>query len=150
MTRYIPIYICITLIIIAIIYSFYSVHESFVPLLPGGVNQDNLIAPFPHTGRNSINEHSEGKTIWWHFPILHLSSYKQITNNLKYVNNPDNGRCMPASMCGAFYKEHQDQLNEIQPLPPLNPKCGLRIGYFQTSNDVNMLPFRTSMQNILF
>lgn len=87
--------------------------------------------------------------VWWHYPTFKLGSYKQITNNIRYPNNPDVGDCMPASMCGTLYKEKHLGNNEVTPLPPLNPGCpGTRVGYFQT--DVNLLPFKTNMQNILF
>lgn len=86
--------------------------------------------------------------IWWHYPTFKLGSYKQITNNIRYPNNPDVGECMPASMCGTLYREKHLGNNDVAPLPPLNPDCGTRVGYFQTG--VNLLPFRTNMQNILF
>jgi hypothetical protein len=55
---------------------------------------------------------------------------------------------MPASMCGALYKEKQLKSNYIKPLPPIDPNCGTRVGYFTT--DVNLLPFRTDTPNILY
>ena len=38
--------------------------------------------------------------------------------------------------------------NCIEPLPPVNPESGTRIGYFTT--DINMLPFRTDEPNVLY
>jgi hypothetical protein len=55
---------------------------------------------------------------------------------------------MPDSMCGALYHERQLKSNYIKPLPPLNPNCGTRVGYFDTY--INLLPFRTDTQNILY
>jgi hypothetical protein len=55
---------------------------------------------------------------------------------------------MPASMCGALYHDKKLKSNYIEPLPPLNPDCGTRVGYFDTNE--NLLPFRTDMQNILY
>ena len=43
--------------------------------------------------------------MWWHYPTFKLGSYDQITNNIRYPNNPDVGRCTPASVCGALYHE---------------------------------------------
>jgi hypothetical protein len=51
-------------------------------------------------------------------------------------------------MCGALYNEKFIKSNYVEPLPPLNPDCGTRVGYFDT--DVNLLPYRTNMQNILY
>ena len=102
---------------------------------------------YPLTGRNGISNNS-ASTIWWHYPIFELGSYDQITNNLRYSDNPDEGTCMPASMCGSLYKEKHLGTNYIKPLPPINPNCGTRIGYFTT--DINLLPFRTDVPNILY
>jgi hypothetical protein len=102
---------------------------------------------YPAIGKNEISNNN-ANDIWWHYPIFELGSYKQITNNIRYPNNPDEGTCMPASMCGALYHEKQLKSNYVEPLPPVNPDCGTRVGYFDT--DVNLLPFRTNMQNILY
>jgi len=102
---------------------------------------------FPITGRNGISNLGADK-IWWHYPTFEVGSYEQITNNLRYVNNPDEGRCTPASMCGTLYKEKKNKSNIIVPLPPVDPECGTRVGYFTT--DVNLLPFRTDVTNILY
>jgi len=102
---------------------------------------------YPPIGKNALSEKSED-TKWWHYPIFKLGSYAQITNNIKYPNNPDLGTCMPDSMCGALYHEKQLKSNYAKILPPLNPECGTRVGYFDTS--INLLPFRTNTRNILY
>jgi len=102
---------------------------------------------YPITGKNGVSNDGSNE-IWWHYPIFEVGSYDQITNNIRYSNNPDTGRCMPANFCGALYKEKQLKSNYIKPLPPVDPRVGTRIGYFTT--DVNMLPFRTDMPNILY
>jgi len=102
---------------------------------------------YPLTGRKGISNNG-ASNIWWHYPTFQLGSYDQITNNIKYPNNPDEGTCMPASMCGALYKETQLKSNYIKPLPPINPECGTRVGYFDTN--INLLPFRNDMANILY
>ncbi len=102
---------------------------------------------YPITGINGISN-DNSSDIWWHYPTFKLGSFAQITNNLKYPNNPDEGTCMPASMCGALYKEKHLGTNYITPLPQINPTCGTRVGYFSTN--VNLLPFRTNEQNILY
>jgi hypothetical protein len=102
---------------------------------------------YPLTGRNGISNNG-ASNIWWHYPIFELGSYDQITNNLRYSDNPDEGTCMPASMCGSLYKEKHLGTNYVKPLPPINPECGTRVGYFTT--DINLLPFRTDVPNILY
>ena len=102
---------------------------------------------YPITGKNGVSNNGSNE-IWWHYPIFEVGSYDQITNNIRYSNNPDTGRCMPANFCGALYKEKQLKSNYVVPLPPVDPTSGTRIGYFTT--DVNMLPFRTDVPNILY
>ena len=102
---------------------------------------------YPAIGKNQISDNM-ASDIWWHYPIFTLGSYKQITNNIRYPNNPDEGTCMPASMCGALYHDKFLKSNYIEPLPPLNPDCGTRVGYFDTN--INLLPYRTNVPNILY
>ena len=102
---------------------------------------------YPKINSNGISDNTSND-IWWHYPTFTLGSYAQVTNNIKYPNNPDDGSCTPASMCGALYHEKQLMTNYVKPLPPLNPDCGRRVGYFDT--DVNLLEFKTNMQNILY
>lgn len=102
---------------------------------------------FPITGRNGVSN-DQGSGIWWHYPIFEVGSYAQLTNNLKFSNNPDTGRCMPADVCGALYKEYQTQSNYVFPLPPVKPECGARINYAHT--DSNFFPFRADTANILY
>jgi hypothetical protein len=102
---------------------------------------------YPRSSLNGISNKT-ASSIWWRYPTFQLGSYKQITNNIRYSNSPDNGRCTPASMCDALYTEKQLKSNYSQILPPVNPDCGTRINYYTT--DVNLLPFRTNMENILY
>ena len=102
---------------------------------------------YPPIGKNEISNETAAD-IWWHYPTFKVGSYDQITNNIRYPNNPDEGTCMPASMCGALYHEKKTGSNYIEQLPPVNPTSGTRIGYFTT--DDNLLPFRTDTPNILY
>jgi hypothetical protein len=105
---------------------------------------------YPPIGGNQISNDTSND-IWWHYPIFKLGSYAQITNNIRYPDNPDEGTCMPASMCGALYHEKKIGSNYVTPLPPLNPSFGTRVGYFDTDKQlIDSLPYRTNMQNILY
>lgn len=73
-----------------------------------------------------------GTDIWKDYPIFGLQSVKQITNNLKHVNNPDNGSCTPAIFCDAFYKKIPVESNEICQLPPVENGSTARVGYFRS------------------
>jgi len=102
---------------------------------------------YPPIGKNQISNETAAD-MWWHYPTFKVGSYDQITNNIRYPNNPDIGRCTPASVCGALYHEKKTGSNYIEQLPPVNPTSGTRIGYFTT--DDNLLPFRTDTPNILY
>jgi hypothetical protein len=103
---------------------------------------------YPAIGKNELSN-NDANDIWFDYPVFELGSYEQITNNIRYPDNPDEGTCMPASMCGALYKNKSIGKNVIEPLPPLNPNCpGTRVGYFDTG--INLLPFRNDMSNILY
>jgi len=124
-------------------------------LLPS--NNNNLIknesvvlldGVFPRTDNNEITNNGANQ-IWKDYsPIVQVGSYEQITNNMKYYNNPDDGKCMPASMCNALYANKQHPSNVTQILPPVNDTCGTRVGYFTTGE--NLLYFRTDSPNILY
>jgi hypothetical protein len=103
---------------------------------------------YPVIEKKGISNDS-GADIWSDYPIFTLGSYDQITNNIRYPDNPDEGTCMPASMCGALYHKKNIGNNYVEPLPPVNTDCnGARVGYFDTY--INMLPFRTDKSNILY
>ncbi len=106
-----------------------------------------MLSFYPSTGSLGISN-NEAQESWWRYPTFKVGSYDQITNNIRYPNNPDEGTCMPASMCGALYHEKKIGSNYIEQLPPVNPNSGTRIGYFTT--DENLLPFRTDTPNILY
>ena len=104
---------------------------------------------YPAIGKNSISDDT-ANDIWQYYPIFELGSYAQITNNIKYPNNPDIGRCMPASMCGALYHQKKLGSNTIEPLPPA-PNDGTRVGYFTTNDQlIDSLPFNTDGPNVLY
>lgn len=114
----------------------------------GNAKTDILVQDiYPPIGKNQISNDT-ASDIWWHYPTFEVGSYDQITNNIRYPNNPDVGTCTPASMCGALYHEKKTGNNYITQLPPVNPDSGTRIGYFST--DANLLPFRIDTPNILY
>lgn len=108
---------------------------------PTSENDVLLQDSFPITGKNGVSTNSSS-TNWWHYPKLPLSSYKQITNNLKYYNNPDNGSSTPPEFSGALYKEYQIKKNLNDTLPPVEQTCGSRINYY--NSPVNLLTYRNT------
>ena len=105
---------------------------------------------YPAIGKNQISN-MDAQDIWREMPIFKVGSYAQITNNIRYPENPDDGTCTPASMCNALYKNKFIKSNYITPLPPISPDCGTRVGYFSTEPQIiTSLPYRTSLSNILY
>lgn len=102
---------------------------------------------YPAIGKNQVSDESVDK-MWQKYPVYELGSYEQKTNNIRYPDNPDDGRCTPANFCNALYKNKNVGSNVIEPLPQINPECGTRVGYFDT--DSTLMSFRTNMQNILY
>lgn len=114
---------------------------------PSAVTSVLLEDTYPITDTNGVSNKSANE-MWWRYPIFQLGSYKQMTNNIKYPNNPDDARCTPSNMCYTLYKDKKMGSNIITTLPPVNPTCGTRVGYFSTTQ--NLLPFRNDMSNILY
>jgi hypothetical protein len=130
-------------------YSNYSLDQS-AGKFPSSQTTVLVQDTYPPIGKNQLSNDS-ANDIWMDYPVFQLGSYDQITNNIRYPDNPDEGTCMPASMCGALYHDKKTGDNYVKPLPPVNPDCGTRVGYFTTDEQlVDSLPFRTDMQNILY
>jgi hypothetical protein len=112
--------------------------------------QDTVLVQdtYPITGINSVSDES-GSTMWWRYPIFQVGSFKQMTNNIRYPNNPDDGRCTSADFCFALYKDKKMGSNIVTPLPPVDPNSGTRVGYFATSDNLTM-PFKTEVPNVLY
>jgi hypothetical protein len=114
---------------------------------PSAQNDVLLQDTYPITGINGVSDES-GSKMWWRYPIFEVGSFKQMTNNIRYPNNPDEARCTAADFCYALYKNKNMGSNIVTPLPPVDPNSGTRVGYFAT--DENLLPFRTDVPNILY
>ena len=112
--------------------------------------QNNVLVQdtYPITGINSVSDES-GSKMWWRYPIFEVGSFKQMTNNIRYPNNPDDARCTAADFCYALYKNKKIGSNIVTPLPPVDPNSGTRIGYFATSDNLTM-PFKTEVTNVLY
>ena len=69
--------------------SNYSTNEGFTQQKMTKTKDDLLVSDtYPAIDKNGISNNS-ANDIWWHYPIFKVGSYNQITNNIKYPNNPD-------------------------------------------------------------
>lgn len=123
--------------------------ESSMGKFPNSLMDVMVQDSFPRLPTNGISD-KDASDMWWRYPIFKLGSYAQITNNIRYPDNPDIGTCTPSSMCFSLYDNRKNKkTNYVKPLPPVNSNCpGTRVGYFVTP--INMLPYRTEMANILY
>ena len=98
-----------------------------------------LSCSYPFTGRKTVSKNSYND-IWWNYPIFKVGSYAQITNNLRYRKNPDDGVCITSDFCGALYKDNQLKSNISKPLPPAPTVTAdnVRVGYYLTNNNLLM------------
>lgn len=87
---------------------------------------------FPTTSDPNKITDNQYNNIWWRYPSLKVGSYKQITNNIRYSNNPDNGKISPPEFSGAFYKDHQSKSNYTKLLPPAPLYNRKRVNYYLT------------------
>ena len=93
-----------------------------------------ILNDYPLINKNETSNNNYNQ-IWWHYPVFQLGSYKQVTNNLKYLDNPDNGTCVRADFCGALYKNKKDTKTNITlPLPGVEEGPGVRVGYFRSES----------------
>ena len=107
-----------------------------------------ILNDYPQIGKNETSNKNYSD-IWWKYPIFTLGSYEQITNNLRYRNNPDDGQCIRADFCDALYHNKKNKSNIVNPLPQAEEGDGARVGYFRT--EPNKLYFSIpDNENILY
>jgi hypothetical protein len=147
--------IFLTFILVAGLYlsPFIKQIEGFSSLLsPGNFPESAdkvILNDYPQIGKN-VTSNENYSDIWSNYPIFSLGSFKQITNNLRFHRNPDNGQCIRADFCGAMYKDNKHtKTNVVLPLPPAQEGTGARVGYFRS--DPNELYFSIpTNENILY
>ena len=147
--------ILLVILIISVLFAF-SKKEGFSGLydlsMAGSYPKmvdEAILDDYPKIGKNqtSKDDYSE---IWWHFPIFSVGSYEQITNNLRYRYNPDNGTCVRADFCGAVYHDKKNtKTNIVKPLPPAEEGPGARVGYYRSEPNELYFSIPTN-ENILY
>jgi hypothetical protein len=107
-----------------------------------------ILNDFPLIGKNDVSNDSASE-MWWKFPIFGVSSYKQLTNNLRYFKNPDIGICTRPEFCGALYHDIKNKSNVVVPLPEAEEGEGARVGYYRTEPNKLFWSIPTN-ENILY
>jgi hypothetical protein len=103
---------------------------------PKKVAEDKLLLQdvYPLTNEQAITANSI-TDVWWQRPIFQVGSYAQITNNLRYRKNPDDGECTTIDFCDSLYKDIKNKNNHVYPLPPVKTHLTnkeKRINYYNT------------------
>jgi hypothetical protein len=103
-------------------------------LYPISHDKPILYEVYPYSGKKYTNNNSV-TNVWWKNPMFSLSSYAQITNNLRYRKNPDNGRCIRSDICDVLYNDKDMLSNVAEPLPPVpETQQGVRVNYYNTNS----------------
>jgi hypothetical protein len=107
-----------------------------------------ILNDYPQIGQNEVSTYNYGD-IWKDYPVFSVGSYEQITNNLRYYKNPDNGTCRNADFCGAFYHDKKNASNIIKPLKEAEEGPGARVNYYRTESNKLYYSIPTN-ENILY
>jgi hypothetical protein len=106
--------------------------EGFVPLLPASSSAPGtLLQYYPINDSTGKLGTKDSNQLWWHYPTFKVGSYDQITNNIRYPNNPDVGQCQPISMCNVLYGDRQEKTNYAEPAVPPEPGK-VRVNFYTT------------------
>lgn len=143
-------------LILILVFSLYFASlksaEYFSNLEPSNYpNSDNkvILDSYKQIGKNETSNKNYSQ-IWWQYPVFTLGSYEQITNNLQYRYNPDDGTCIRADFCDAmYYNNKHTKSNIITPLPPAEEGNGARVGYYRAEPNELYFSIPTN-ENILY
>jgi hypothetical protein len=129
----------------------YKRYKSDVLSVPGefprSVNKP-ILDDFPLINSNSVSANN-ASDIWQDYPVFGVGSFQQITNNIRFNRNPDDGTCSRAEFCGALYHDVKHPSNEIKPLPVAEEGQGARVGYYRSEPNQLFFSIPTN-ENILY
>jgi len=116
--------------------SFPSVLGKYPDSENGGILDGGI---FPAKGETVIGKNQE-QNLWKYYPVYEVGSYEQKTNNIRYVKNPDIGKCTPAEFCGTFYRDADLVPPNIdlplEPTPPSQDSGNARVNYYWTPDNL--------------
>lgn len=145
-----PIFTLVSLLfVVVIIFVFWKTigwinkKEGYNNLLPMNIYSDsagsgNTLAPYtlltyyPLLDPTGKLSDKSAQDLWQKYPTFKVGSYEQITNNIRYPNNPDVGECQPESICNVLYGDKQEHSNYVYPIGPA-PSSGVRVNYYSTT-----------------
>ena len=107
-----------------------------------------ILDDYPLIGGNQVST-KNASDIWQDYPVFGVGSFDQITNNIRYNRNPDDGKCSRAEFCGALYRDAKHETNEIVALPAAEEGSGARVGYYRSEPNTLFFSIPTN-ENILY
>ena len=107
-----------------------------------------ILEDYPLIGGNQVSTKNTSD-IWQDYPVFGVGSFDQITNNIRYNRNPDDGKCSRAEFCGALYRDAKHKTNEIVALPAAEEGSGARVGYYRSEPNTLFFSIPTN-ENILY
>ena len=107
-----------------------------------------ILDDYPLINSKSISTNN-ASDIWKDYPSFGVGSFKQLTNNIRFNRNPDDGTCSRAEFCGALYHDIKHPSNIIKPLPPAEEGKGARVGYYRSEPNTLFFSIPTN-ENILY
>jgi hypothetical protein len=129
----------------------YKRYKSDVLTVPGDFPRSvdkPILDDYPLIENKGVSANN-ASDIWKDYPVFGVGSFKQITNNIRYNRNPDDGKCSRAEFCGALYHDAKHLPNVIKPLPPAQEGPGARVGYYRSEPNDLFFSIPTN-ENILY
>lgn len=112
-----------------------------------------ILNDFPLIDSKGVSTNN-ASDIWKDYPVFNIGPYaknafEQLTNNIRFNRNPDNGKCSRAEFCGTLYHDKKHKSNIIKPLPPAQEGPGARVGYYRSEPNTLYFSIPTN-ENILY
>jgi hypothetical protein len=107
-----------------------------------------ILDDYPLTNSKGVSDNN-ASDIWKDYPVFELGSFEQITNNIRYNRNPDDGKCSRAEFCGALYRDAKHPSNIVKPQRAAEQGPGARVGYYRSEPNTLFFSIPTN-ENILY
>ncbi len=128
--------ILIVLFIFSIVFSIFSIvnrKEGFSELAPGiyplSENKPLLYENYNLVTPPSLSAALGSSDIYQDYPVFPATSTKN--NNIRYWENPNNGTCAPADMCGGLYADTKQDIPSTSPPPDWSAR---RVNFYTDKN----------------
>jgi len=113
-------------------------YENLFTLSPGDAECDSYLLDglFPISD-NPVSRQQYSRE-WGLYPVFSMPSFNQMTNNLRYFNNPSIAHETPEDFLDTFYGHKTAKSNIVSygPITPIVTQHEPRVGYWNTNIDV--------------